>query len=123
MIATVLLACTSLFDMLVYVVCSFVAWDSYHQVVLATLDKKEAEKKVADFNAKHEDGCTTQRPTWSDYDECFCKRLHMHELPLRGVVGKLRRLSALTEMSDLTSAAECARVEDTSTEHERENAT
>lgn len=87
----------------VYVVCAEVPWDSYHKCILVTLDKAEAEKKVRKANKKHEKGCRTQRKTWSDYDECFCKRLHMHEMPLRGVP---------PEMSDLTIPRRPATVED-----------
>jgi hypothetical protein len=70
--------------MLVYVVCLEVEYDSYHQCVLATLNKTEAEKLVNERNAQHDPGCQTQRSTWSDFDECFCKRAHMHEMPLSG---------------------------------------
>ena len=81
--------------MIVYVVCAEVERDSYHQVVLATLNKTEAEKSVNDFNAKHDPGCRTQRETESDWDECFCIRRHLHELPLHGWSRKLRQLVKL----------------------------
>lgn len=76
--------------MIAYVVCEHVEYDSYHQTVLATLDETEATKFVNSFNAKHEPGCLTQRPTWSDFDECFCKRRHMHKMILGGLPRNVR---------------------------------
>lgn len=76
--------------MIVYVICCHTEYDSYHQVDLVTVDKTEAEKSVKSFNEKHEPGCSTQRPTWSDFDECFCKRRHLHALPLSGLSPDVR---------------------------------
>lgn len=74
--------------MLVYVVCASVAWDSYHSVVLATLDKAEAELSVAAVNNSHDEDCLA--PV-EGYTECVYIRRHLHELPLHGTAGKLDR--------------------------------
>jgi hypothetical protein len=84
--------------MLVYVVCAEVPFDSYHSLVLVTLDKSEADKTVNGFNAEHEPDCRTQRVTWSDYDECFCRRYHMHSVSVKGIMPRIRGI--LQEMND-----------------------
>lgn len=78
--------------MLVYVVCAEVPYDSYHQVVLATLNIQEAKKAISEQNAKHDPDCRTQRATESDWDECFCKQYHMHSVSLLGWAEKLKAL-------------------------------
>lgn len=83
--------------MICYVVCAEVPWDSYHQCIMTTLDKQEADKTVNAFNAKHDPECKAYLPGGSDWDECFCKRYHMHEMDLRGTSGKL----VTSRMSDL----------------------
>jgi hypothetical protein len=97
---------------IVYVVCAEVPYDSYHQLVLATLNQKEADNAISEQNAKHEPDCRTQRATWSDFDECFCKRYHKHSVPLKGLMPRIRRfvraaadLGVLSELSDSTLPA------------------
>lgn len=79
--------------MVVYVVCAESAWDSYHSLILVTLDKTEAEEKVNNFNAKHDEECTVDNLFSKG---CFCIRYHAHETPLKGITDKVRRLSGLT---------------------------
>lgn len=86
--------------MIVYIVCAEVPWDSYHQVVLATLNEKEADTVISEQNAKHEPDCQTQRATESDWDECFCRKYHKHSMPLQGWVEGTSK-SDSSQMSDL----------------------
>lgn len=96
--------------MIVYIVCAEVPWDSYHQVVLATLNEKEADTVISEQNAKHEPDCQTQRATESDWDECFCRKYHKHTLPLKGVMPRIRTLITtaheLGVLSEITGNAD-----------------
>jgi hypothetical protein len=92
-----------------YVICAEVAYDSYHQTIMVTLDKEEADKKVNDFNDKHDPECKACLPGGSDWDECFCKRYHMHTLPVKGIMPRIRQLIVtaheLGVMSELSGSS------------------
>jgi hypothetical protein len=89
--------------MVVYVVCAEVPWDSYHSLILVTLAKTEAENTVNDFNAKHDPECRAYEPGGSDWDECFCKRYHLHSVPLKGLMPRIRSLIKAAQDLDLLS--------------------
>jgi len=73
--------------MLAYVVCAEAAWDSYHSLVAVTLDKDEAETMVASQNARHDPECIPHAGK-----ECGCIRYHMHEVPVKGIMPRIRKL-------------------------------
>lgn len=61
--------------MTVYVICANVEWDSYHQVILVTLDYDEALACMEDWNNSH---------------DVYDIQRHLHALPLSGLSPDVR---------------------------------
>lgn len=79
--------------MLAYVVCAEVFMDSYHSLVLVTLDREEAENLVKEHNAKHDPECYEMFKDYHREEKCCgCRLYHMHTIPIKGIMPRFRNL-------------------------------